>query len=98
MFLIMNTVLGIITSLIYKSKTLLVFSFIAAYLNPFLVGAKAGDAPYTLVGYSLILSFGAFVLSYLNQEKDESISRFLLIAGFIGGGLLCLVAPFSDTT
>ncbi len=96
-FLIMNTVFGIVTSLIYRSKTLLVFSFIVAYLNPFLIGAKAGDAPYTLVWYSLILTFGAFVLSYLNQEKDIAISRFLLIAGFIGGGILCFLAPFSDT-
>jgi len=96
-FLIMNTVLGIITSLIYHSKTLLVFSFIVAYLNPFLIGAKAGDTPYTLVWYSIILTFGAFILSYLNQEKDVTISRFLLIAGFIGGNLLCLLAPFNDS-
>lgn len=55
--LIMNTGLAIATSLVYKSRLFLLFSFVFAYLNPLLVGGSA-DQPYTLVGYALIVSLG----------------------------------------
>jgi len=37
-FLIFNTVFAVATSLVYNSRTLLIFSFIFAYLNPLIVG------------------------------------------------------------
>ncbi|MDP2396307.1 MAG: hypothetical protein Q8S84_02260 [bacterium] len=36
-FLIFNTVFAVLTSLIYKSRTLLLFSFIFAFINPLLI-------------------------------------------------------------
>jgi len=61
LFLVMNTVFAIVTSLVYKSQALLIFSFIFAYLNPLLIGGSS-DNPYTLVSYSMIVSLGALFL------------------------------------
>jgi len=55
-FLILNTIFAIVASLVYKSHSLLLFSFAFAYLNPFLIGSVGDGTPYTLVGYSAIIS------------------------------------------
>ncbi|MDD2909235.1 MAG: DUF2339 domain-containing protein, partial [Candidatus Gracilibacteria bacterium] len=99
LFLILNTVFAVVTSLLYKSKTLLLFSFVFAYLNPFLVGSAGDGTPYTLVGYSAIVSAGAMVLSYLyNNDKDEDFARYLNYVAFIGGNILLLLAPFTTVS
>ncbi|MDQ7023665.1 MAG: DUF2339 domain-containing protein [Candidatus Gracilibacteria bacterium] len=90
-FLILNTVFGVLTSMIYKSKTLLVFSFIFAYLNPFIIGSDGATQPYTLIGYSLIVSLGALYISI----REATLT--LLALSFIFGNILFLVAPFSDS-
>ncbi len=90
LFLILNTVFWILTSIIYKSKTLLIFSFVFAYLNPFIIWAS-GTEPYTLVWYSLIVSLWALFLA----NKQNNLT--LLIISFIAWNFLFLVAPFSDS-
>ncbi len=95
-FLILNTVFAIVTSLVYKSKTLLMFSFVFAYLNPFLIGADSDGTPYTLAGYSFIISLGALILSQLYHTSDDrDFSGYLRLVAFIGGNILFLIAPFS---
>lgn len=90
-FLILNTIFWVLTSLIYKSKTLLVFSFIFAYLNPFIIWAESNGQPYTLIWYSLIVSLWALYLSI----REASLT--LLAISFIAWNLLFLIAPFSDS-
>ena len=97
-FLILNTIFAIAASLVYKSHSLLLFSFAFAYLNPFLIGAVSDGTPYTLVGYSAIISIGAFVLSQLYHTKDEKdFAKYLRFVGFIGGNILFLLAPFTTS-
>lgn len=99
LFLILNTVFAIVTSLVYKSKTLLLFSFIFAYLNPFLIGSKWDGTPYTLVGYSAIVSFGALILSQLYYNgRDEDFGKYLSMVGFIWWNVLFLLAPFTTAS
>ncbi len=94
-FLILNTIFAIVTSLVYKSKTLLLFSFVFAYLNPFLIGAESDGTPFTLVGYSLIISLGALFLSHIYHTNDDhDFSGYLRFVAFIGGNILFLMAPF----
>ncbi len=90
-FLILNTIFWVITSLVYKSKTLLIFSFIFGYLNPFIIWAKSNWQPYTLIWYSLIISLWALFISY----KHKNIK--LLFISFIFWNLLFLLAPFTDS-
>jgi hypothetical protein len=97
-FLILNTIFAVITSLVYQSKTLLLFSFVFAYLNPFLIGAESSGTPYTLAGYSLIISLGAMVLSQIyDNTKDKNLSEYLRFIAFVGGNILFLMAPFSTS-
>jgi len=88
LFLILNTLFWVVTSFVYKSKTLLIFSFIFAYLNPLLIGWSS-ESPYTLIGYSMIVSIWALVIWI--KENDN----FLKISAFVLGNLLFLIAPFS---
>lgn len=91
LFLILNTIFWIVTSLVYESRTLLVFSIVFAYFNPFIIWAESNWHPYTLVWYSFIVSLWALYLS--NKNKDLS----LLLISFILWNLLFLFAPFSDS-
>ncbi len=90
LFLILNTIFWVLTSLIYKSKTLLLFSFIFAYLNPLIIWAKPTWDPYTLVWYSLIVSLWALFIS----QKEQSISLFII--AFLAWNFLLLIAPSSN--
>jgi len=92
LFLILNTIFWVLTSLIYKSKTLLLFSFIFAYLNPLIIWAKPTGDPYTLVWYSLIVSLWALFIS----QKQQCISLFII--AFLAWNFLLIIAPSSDTS
>ncbi|MFK7779655.1 MAG: DUF2339 domain-containing protein [Candidatus Gracilibacteria bacterium] len=86
LFLIFNTVFAVVTALVYKSRTLLLFSFIFAFINPLLVGGSS-DNPYTLVGYSLIVAFGGLFISL--NKKDLSLAIWV----FVLSNILFLIAP-----
>jgi len=85
LFLIFNTGLAVITSLVYKSRTLLLFSFIFALLNPLLIWWGLGDS-YTVLWYSLIVTFGWLYLS--TKHKDIILAIWV----FILSNILFLVA------
>lgn len=89
MFLILNTIFWVVTSLVYKSKTMLLFSFIFAYLNPFLIWWDS-TSPYTLVWYSAIVSAWAIII--WNREKSINLK----ISAFILWNILFLSAPFEN--
>lgn len=97
-FLILNTVFAVMVSLVYNAHSLLFFSFVVAYLNPFLIGAQPSDTPYTLVGYSLVVSIGAVILSHFYRQKFQNYSGGLLTTAFLGGNTLILLAPFNTTS
>jgi len=88
--LILNTVFWVVTSLVYNSRILLIFSFIFAYLNPFIIWANSDWTPYVLIWYSLIISLWALFLA----NKQKSILLFAI--SFILWNLLFLIAPVSD--
>lgn len=92
-FLILNTIFSIMTSLVYNSKLLLLFSFVFAFLNPILVWWKS-DSPYTLVGYSFIVAFWGLILSTFKSISGSS--RYLFYTSFIGFNILVLLTPFKD--
>ena len=102
LLLIFNTVFWVVTSLVYQSRTLLIFSFVFAFVNPFIIWADSSGTPYTLVWYSLIISLGWLFLSQnssakgLAQQEVNSINyNILLFTTFILGNILILVAPFT---
>lgn len=87
--LILNTIFWIFTSLKYKNKNLLIFSFIFAYLNPLLLGTTSED-PYIFLVYTLFVTLSAIFI----WEKVESKSLILL--SFIIWNLFFLIAPTSN--
>lgn len=79
-FLILNTLFAVMTSLVYNSRTLLVFAFAFAYLNPLLLGESSTE-PYTLLGYTMIVTLGALFLSY--KKKDEILFPLAFICASV---------------
>lgn len=97
LFLIANTLFAIITSLKFSSKTLLIFSFVFAYLNPFLIWWEA-STPYTLISYSIVLSLWIFALAYFKSNLwEKSIYENLLYIWLIWWNLTILIAPFTTS-
>jgi len=90
--LILNTIFAITTSLVYKSNNLLIFAFIFAYINPFLIWWES-TTPYTLSIYSMIVSLWAIFLSL--KFKEKYISKVLILWSFTLWNLLILLAPFT---
>ena len=94
LFLLMNTIFAIITSLVYESNALLWFSFLFAYVNPLLVWASH-DSPYTFLIYWITVSLWALWLA--SVYKDKSYSQFLIFLAFIGWNLLFLLASCNNS-
>lgn len=87
-FLILNTLFAVVTSLVYKSRTLLLFSFIFAFINPILVWLNI-DNLYTTIWYGLIVSFWWLFLSF--KQKDFILAVWV----FILANILFLIVPFN---
>jgi len=87
LFLILNTVFWVVTSLLYKSRTLLLFSFIFAYLNPLIVWGNS-ETPFVLLWYSMIVSLWAL---FLGIKQNDIILKY---SAFVLWNLLFLIAPF----
>jgi MFS family permease len=96
-FLIVNTLFAIIASLAYRSNPLLFFAFAVSYLNPLLINAAPVLTPYTLVGYSMLVSLGALATAYVISAKDRKIAISLVQLAFWGGNFLFLLAPFTES-
>lgn len=89
--LILNTIFAVVTSLLYNSRSLLIFWFAFAYLNPLLLGESSSE-PYTLLGYTMIVTLGAMYMAY--TKKDE----VLFPLAFVLASIMFLIAPWSDGT
>ncbi len=87
LFLILNTVFWVVTSLLYKSRTILLFSFIFAYINPLIIWWSS-ETPYTLLWYSMIVSLWAL---FIGIKQNDIILKY---SAFILWNLLFLIAPF----
>lgn len=68
-FLILNTLFAVVTALVYISRVFLIFSFIFAYLIPFLIGAKS-DGVILLLLYTFVVSLGGYGLSYFLSQRE----------------------------
>lgn len=91
--LILNTIFAISVAMAHYSGSLLLFAFVVAYLNPFLIGETTTETPYTLLVYALVVSAGAVVLSRFYRNRSSFYSYNLLHAAFLGGNILALLAP-----
>ena len=87
LFLILNTVFWVVSSLLYKSRILLLFSFVFAYINPLIVWENSA---VILLWYSMIISLWAL---YIGIKQNDIILKY---AAFILWNLLFLVAPMSS--
>ncbi len=74
-FLLSNTLLAVVTGMIYRSNIILVFGFLLAYITPVLVWWTA-TSPYFVSTYATIVSLGAFWLSYYiyHQKSKEQLT------------------------
>lgn len=95
--LILNTIFSVVTAFIYKSKNLLLFSIIFAYVIPFLTGSSYES--FELVGYSLILSLWWFAISSYFHNNDDNISSLQMIfICLIWWNILLLLASLNNST
>ena len=72
--LLLNTGLAIAISLVFRSRVLLGFAFIFAYLTPFLIDSSTSSV-YLLVAYTSIITLAiAFINTiYTNLAESESV-------------------------
>lgn len=71
-FLLLNTLLAVVTGLVYTSRTFLIFSFVFAYIIPFLVGSSSSSAVLMIL-YVALISFGGYALFALLSKKGTSL-------------------------
>ncbi len=96
LLLILNTVFSVVTAFVYKSKNLLLFSIIFAYIIPFLTWWNYES--YIIVWYSLILSLWWFAISnYFYKEDDKLSSLQILFISLIWWNVLLLSANLYDS-
>lgn len=86
-FLILNTIFAVVTSFVYNSRSLLVFGFLCAFINPLFFLDNLST--FIVVWYSLIISLGWLYLWYTKKDVVLSIWVFVL------WNLLFLVSPFT---
>lgn len=97
-FLILNTLFSIFTSFIYKSRNLLFFSVIAAYILPLITGSHWSKFSYIIVTwYSVIISIWALAISRYYKESDSKLFLQLLYISLIWANALFLISPFIDS-
>lgn len=79
--LLLNTGLAIALALVYRSRVLLGFAFILAYLIPFLVGSKTSSV-ILLTIYTTTLTIGISVINlfYARMQETESMEYLEWIA------------------
>ncbi len=94
--LIVNTIFAISVAMAHESKALLFFSFVMAYINPFLLGEKISLTVYAMLAYSLLISLGGVFLSIYYKRRSEALTESFLNISFIGGNILILFAPFDN--
>ncbi len=92
--LILNTLFSVVTAFIYKSKTLLLFSIVFAYVIPFITWWNYES--YMIVGYSLILSLWWFAISnYFYNNDDNASSLQMTFICLIWWNILLLLGSIS---
>jgi hypothetical protein len=98
LFLILNTIFSTLTSYIYSSKNLLLFSVLFAYFVPFLVWSPWTEISFvTLTWYSLLLSSASlFISNQKFKEWDLITSKILFYYSLILWNLVVYVAPISS--
>ena len=82
--LLLNTGLAVVMALIYRSRVLLGFAFIFAYLTPFLVDASS-QTTYLLSIYTTLITLAIAVINFFYSKMDQSENRnYLEMIGIIG--------------
>lgn len=95
LLLILNTTFSVLTSYLYSSKNILLFSIFFAYFIPFIVWSSWSEYSYlVVVFYSVVLSIWAlFVSNGKYKEWDIITSRILFYFSVILWNLLVLASP-----
>jgi glucose-6-phosphate-specific signal transduction histidine kinase len=90
--LLLNTGLAIAISLVFRSRVLLGFAFIFAYLTPFLVDSTSSSI-YLLVIYTTILTVAIAIINTLYTRLAVSEStEYLQGIGIVGMMILLSLA------
>ncbi len=89
LLLTLNVFFWILTSLVYNSKTILVISFLFAYLNPFMLWMN-NLSFFNIICYSIIINILWLLLS---NQKNNII---FVISSFVLWAVLYLFIPFSN--
>ena len=90
--LLLNTGLAIVLALVYRSRILLGFAFILAYLTPFLVGSRSSSVLLLSIYTSCItLAISVITLFYARLEESENVEYLQGIA-IVGMTLLFSIA------
>jgi Predicted membrane protein (DUF2339) len=82
--LLLNSALAVILALVYRSRALLGFAFIFAYLTPFLVNAKTSSVPLFTIYTTLITLSISIILSFLSRKGKSENLLFLQVIGILG--------------
>lgn len=102
LLLILNTIFSIVTSFVYSSKHLLLFSFIFAYIIPLITWWNNLNLPYLSllsVWYSIIVSIWWLIISnYFAWNQNKVTSLQILFITIIWWNILFLTSPFLDST
>lgn len=98
LFLILNTLFSVLTSYLYNSRNILLFSIFFAYIIPFLVWSSWSEYSFlVIVGYSLILTIWTLFVSNQKHKSWEIItSKILFYFSIILWNLLVLASPFNN--
>ena len=90
-FLLFNTAFAVVTALVYASRTFLIFSFIFAYLIPFLTGSESSSI-FLILAYNAIISTWGYLLSLMLSYRETSREDVLwLFRTVLIGSLVLLV-------
>ncbi len=93
-FLLFNTIFAVFTALVYSSRTFLIFSFVFAYLIPFLVWSESSSIVLMLL-YTTIISLSGYMLAYfLSERKNLLDTQWLFKTILIGSTLLIIATSF----
>ena len=98
-FLVLNTLFAVVTWLVYNSRTFLVFSFVFAYLIPFLVRSET-DSDILMILYVATISLGGYLLVWLFSQRNEREDdmKWLFRTLIIGSLILLALTGFGIDT
>ncbi|MDQ7022405.1 MAG: hypothetical protein Q9M97_02555 [Candidatus Gracilibacteria bacterium] len=94
-YLSINTIFAFSVALIYKTRVILLITFLIAFINPFIIGNELNgnyfiNESFYLILYSLFIGFIGIYISFIKKDI------ILFFISLLAGNILFLVSPFSN--